>query len=223
MKYKISQKDRKILHPLVITINLMVIMFLGFTFNLNQTGHATEPSGAGTVLTAPPPLVLEGNKTTVNDLSPSVCVYELTKFADPEFESYKTFMETNFLNKSKTNDLLELGMKRYEKFKADISGMLQLLISSTLSTAAGSGASNAVQLPGLAECEAKASEYINNAGKMLEMRAVSTSNIKQATLFVEKYKQINGKLGSLNMDMMKMVSNIATFEQKLPCYLKSCI
>jgi aspartate ammonia-lyase len=58
---------------------------------------------------------------------------------------------------------------------------------------------------------------------MLEMRAVSSSNLKQATLFVEKYKQINGKLRSLNLDMMKMVNNITTFEQKLPCYLKSCI
>lgn len=221
MKQKLPHKDRKILHPLVITINLMLILFLGNAFSIGFVGNAQDTSGNGEA--APPPLKFEGNKAVVNELLPGVCVSEMTKFADPEFENYKTFMEQNFLNKSKTNDLLELGMKRYEKFKADILGKLSTLIPEHINTTAQNQGTAALQLPALALCEAKAREYIENAGQMLEMRAVATSNLKQATLFVEKYKQINGKLGALNMDVMKMVNNITAFEQKLPCYLKSCI
>lgn len=221
MKQKTQKTARKILHPLVITINLMLILFLGNAFSIGYVGNAQGTTGDGQA--APPPLVLEGSKSAVNELLPGVCISELTKFADPEFEKYKTFMEQNFLNKSKTSDLLLVGMKRYEQFKAAIEGELALLIPYQIQTTAANQGTAASQLTPLALCEAKAREYVADAGKMLEMRAVTTSNIKQASLFVEKYKQINTKLGALNLDMMKMVNNIAAFEQKLPCYLKSCI
>jgi hypothetical protein len=55
------------------------------------------------------------------------------------------------------------------------------------------------------------------------MRAYTTSSIKKASIFVEKYKQINTKLRALNLDVMKMVTNIKAFDQKLPCYLKTCV
>jgi hypothetical protein len=220
MKKQAKYYNRRILHPLVITINLLLILALG---NAVSFGGLAGNSETATGQEAPPPVTVEGNKATVNQISPNLCVFELTKFADPEFVAYTNFMEQNFLNKSRTTDLLELGMKRYEKFKGDIMGQLNFQLSQQIANAAANQATAAVQLPGLAECEAKAREYIDNAGKMLEMRAVSSSNLKQATLFVEKYKQINGKLRSLNLDMMKMVNNITTFEQKLPCYLKSCI
>jgi hypothetical protein len=220
MKKREENYNRKVLHPLVITINLLLIFVIANAFSLGGVGVANETSVGQQ---ASPPVTIAGNKAAVNEISPNLCVYEISKFGDQEFAAYLTFMEENFLNKSRTADLLELGMRRYEKFKGDMVGQLNYQLTSQITNAAANEATGAAQLPGLADCEAKAREYIDNAAKVLQMRAVSSSNIKQATLFVEKYKQINGKLRSLNLDMMKMVNNITTFEQKLPCYLKSCI
>ncbi len=222
MKNDHNKNSLTIFHPMVITINLMLLLFMGTAFGIGNSGLAQETPAPAEASNTPIQAV-EGNLATVNTITPEVCVYELTKFADPEFEKYRTFMEDNFKNKSRTSSLLEAGIQKYEKFKTDIRAKLELLVGEAIKVAAESKGTNSVQLPGLFACEATAQEYIDNASKMLEMRAVATSSIKKASIFVEKYKQINGKLRSLNLDIMKMVTNVTAFEQKLPCYLKSCI
>jgi hypothetical protein len=223
MKNPNTKTSLHLFHPMVITINLMLLLFMGTAFGIGNSSLAQDSGSAPANSTDTPITSVQGDSATVNTITPEVCVFELTKFADPEFEKYRTFMEDNFKNKSRTSSLLELGIQRYDQFKADIRAKLETLVGQSISVAAASNATNAVQLPGLFSCEAKAQEYLDDASKMLEMRAVTTSSIKKASIFVEKYKQINGKLRSLNLDIMKMVTNITAFEQKLPCYLKTCI
>ncbi len=220
MKKK-NHKQRNLLHPLIITINLVLLLIMGSALGIGQMGMAAE--GDAVPEKEPPIEKVEGPKEEVNMITAQICLFELQKYADPEFEKYKTFMEENFKNKAATKDLVLIGVKRYEKFREDIKASLALQITQQLATAAASEASNAAQYPGIIDCQNKANEYMNEAAKMLQMRAVTTSSIKRASLFVEKYKQINGKLRSLDMDIMRMVSNITAFEQKLPCYLKSCV
>lgn len=212
-----NTENKRILHPLVITINLMIILVFGNALGMGYTSMATE-SGSGE---APAPIV--GAPAGVANIATSNhCQIEMTKFGDEEFEKYKTFMENNFKNKSNTTSLMDLGMQRYEKFKVDIRAKLEVLVGQQLTYAGTSGATNSAQIPGLAACQATARQYVENAAQMLKIRAIGTSGIKKASIFVEKYKQINTKLRALDLDIMKMVVNLSTFEQKLPCYLKSC-
>ncbi len=220
MKNKTNTNSKRLLHPVVITINLMLLLFLG---NALGTGYVSQADETTPPASDTPITVVEGTAANKNAITPQICIYELTKYADPEFESYQTFMEDNFKNKSATSSLLKKGIERYELLKKNIRGQLEILVGSQLAAAAQSGAANAAQFPGLSECEAKAAEYIDNASKLLEMRAYTTSSIKKTSVFVEKYKQINSKLRSLDLDIMKMVINIRTFEEKMPCYLKTCI
>lgn len=214
-----KQNQKNLIHPILITINLVLLLVMGSALGIGRIGLAQE----GGDTPAPAPQKVEGNKNQVNEFSAAICISEIQKYAEPEFENYKQFMEENFKNKAATNDLLDIGLKRYDKFKADIIAYLELQFSQHIATAAQSQATAAAQLPGLAQCQGEAQKYIEDAAKMLQLRAETTSTIKRTSLFVEKYKQINGKLRSLDLDIMKMISNIATFEQKLPCYLKSCV
>jgi uncharacterized membrane protein len=217
-----TNRELHLLHPLVITINLMVLLLMGNALGIGQQTQAADPETTATQSEATITRV-EGAKNDIDTVVDQVCTYEMTKFGDPEFEKYRTFMEDHFKNKSTTSSLMEKGLQRYEQFKTTIRGKLELLLGSQIAMAAQSNSSNMAQLPAISSCEAKAQEYLDQAAQMLQMRAVTTSGIKKASIFVEKYKQINGKLRSLNLDIMKMVVNIRTFEEKLPCYLKSCI
>ena len=210
----------KIFHPLVITGLLMVVFVFGNAFGFSGVGVADDTPP---VIDANTPIVpVEGPLTYVDAQTAANCQSELTQYADPEFVKYQVFMEKTFSNKSNTSSLMDLGMQRYDQFKTDIRSQMQLLIGRQLETAYESGAGATAQLGGLAGCEQAARDYISNAGKLLQMRAYTTSSIKKASLFVEKYKSINDKLRALDLEFMKMVVNISTFQEKLTCYVKTC-
>ncbi len=219
MKIAKNKQKKPVRGNITMKITLMLI-------SLMMIGDVWSGLSAGMAADNPPnePVVIrvDGAKPVVDEVVGAKCATDLAAYADPEFESYKTFMEDHFKNKSNTASLMDLAMQRYDQFKLNIMQKYQELVGGQLLLATNSGAGNAVQADKLSKCESLALEYIDNASKMLQMRAISTSNIKKASIFLEKYKQINGKLRGMDQEVMKMVTNISSFEQKLPCYLKSC-
>ena len=205
-------------HPVVVTAVLMILLLTGNAFgSVNITGAVESGS------TKPTVVVPTGDtKQQIDAQVANSCVTALTAYADPVFEKYKIFMEDNFKNKSTTSSLLNLGMQRYDQFKTSITDTYQDLVGQQIELAISQKSSVTDQGVGLNRCNALALQYVDDASKLLKMRAITTSNIKKASIFVEKYKQINGKLRALNLDLMKMVVDISAFQQKLPCYLKSC-
>lgn len=211
-----KQIGNQALKNLSITLTLLVIFIIGGSFDWTRTGFA-EDSGAKTSVEIP-----KDDKAAANKIGSAICEIEMTKYGDAEFAKYTTFMEDNFRNKSSTNSLMDLAMQRYDQFKTMINLKYNELVGVQLDVASDAGATNSSQAIGLVRCSALANKYIADAGNMLKLRATSTSNLKKASLFVEKYQQINSKLRALNLDVMRMVVNISSFEQKLPCYLKTC-
>jgi len=202
-----------------VTAVLMILLFAGNAFGTVKITAAVDSSGA---TPTPLPVPVGDTQQQIDSQVANACVTELTAYADPEFEKYKIFMEDNFKNKSTTSSLLNLGVQRYDQFKTNIADMYQTLVGQQIDLAARSGSSVTDQGVGLNNCNILAFQYVDDASKLLKMRAITTSDIKKASIFVEKYKQINDKLRALNMDVMRMVVNISAFQQKLPCYLKSC-
>ena len=216
MKKDQKQIGNLALKNLSITLTLLVIFMVGGSFDWTKTGYA-EDSGSKTSVEIP-----KDDKAAANKIGSAICEIEMTKYGDAELAKYTTFMEDNFKNKSSTASLMDLAMQRYDQFKSMISLKYNELVGVQLDVGSEGGATNGSQAAGIIRCNALANKYIQDAGNMLKLRATSTSNLKKASLFVEKYQQINGKLRSLNLDVMRMVVNISSFEQKLPCYLKSC-
>ncbi len=212
--------NSKVFHPLAITVSLIVLLTFGNALGIGHIGTAANDTGTGSNEVITP---IEGNRDITNLLSSTECQVKLTTWGDPELENYKIYLENTFSNKSNTSSLMKLGMARYDKFKTDVRNQLEVLIGRQIDLASASGASNSAQITGLAACEQIARDYIDNAGKLLQMRAITTSGIKKASIFVEKYQQINTKLRVLSQDFMKMTANFTGFEAKLPCFLKTCV
>jgi hypothetical protein len=59
------------------------------------------------------------------------------------------------------------------------------------------------------------------ARRELQMRAVQTSTVKKTTALIQKYQQINDRLGGLNLTFLSMKAYLDTFAAKLPCYIKN--
>ncbi len=203
---------------MIVTLVLMILLVAGNAFGSVRITSADPNTDA----TTPIPVPTGDTKQAVDAQVENACVTQLTAYGDAEFDKYKIFMEDNFKNKSTTSSLLNLGISRYDKFKKDIGVTLKDLTGKQLDLAVTTGSPVASQGVGLSRCDALARQYISDASQMLKMRAITTSNIKKNSIFVEKYKQINGKLRALNLDVLRMVVNISSFQQKLPCYLKSC-
>jgi len=56
----------------------------------------------------------------------------------------------------------------------------------------------------------------------LKKYVISTSSSKVTSQLVDKYKEINGELSGLNMDIGKMKGYIDAFESRFPCFIKKC-
>lgn len=219
MKKASKQTEMVPIKNLLLTMVLLTILLIGSAINWRNVTVAEDAAD-------PPPLEIEvpkQDKAAAEAITSAACESELTKFGDAEFDKYKSFMEDNFKNKSTTASLMDLAIKRYDEFKETIRSKYQILIGQQLELAASNETSLGASATGLARCSKLANDYIDNASKMLQMRAVTTSNIKKASTFVEKYKQINEKLRGLNLEVMRMVTNVSSFEKKLPCYLKACV
>lgn len=214
-----NKNPKNSFQQLSITISLMILLLIGNS--LGNIGNISFAQGDTENSSTVKPI--EGNQAQIDEETQIACQTKIAEWADPEFENYKLFMENHFSNKGNTMSLMEDAMNRYEKFKYDISVKYSEFVTFQINQAGISGASVGVQLVGLSQCESLVREYIQNASKLLQMRTITTSKIKKASVFVEKYQQINSKLRSLNNDFIKMIVNISTFDQKLPCYLKSCV
>lgn len=212
--------NQKIFHPLAITVALMLVFLLGNALGIGSISTAQEAATTTDKVQIPEPAT--GTQEEVDSKTSIFCETKLTEYADAEFTKYSEYMETNFKNKSTTSSLMDNGMKRYDQFKNDIRAQLQLLTEGQLTYASSSNSSTSAQFSRLSSCEALANTYLDNAAKMLQMRAITTSGIKKASIFVEKYQQINSKLRELDVGIMKMVANFSSFQQKLPCYVKTC-
>ena len=128
-------------YPLVITAVLMILFFVGNSFGAIDTTGAVESSDT----TGKIPVPVADSKKAIDAKVASGCLTALTAYADPEFEKYKIFMENNFKNKSSTSSLLDLGVKRYDLFKADITLKYQDLVGEQLSLAGTTGSPNVDQ------------------------------------------------------------------------------
>jgi len=197
----------RIFHPMVITINLAILLFIGNAGTLlnAQTG-STDTTAAPTGEAQVP-----ANEAQLE----TECQTKINEFVDVKFKEFQGKMENHFKSKDSTTSLLDDAILEYENYKKSLYDELYKFENDH-----NPGASQDYQLNFLTNCRSTVEKSIQDARIMLGDRAETTSGIKKTTAFLEKYKEINGKLRNLDMEFIKMQTNLATFAQKLPCYIK---
>jgi hypothetical protein len=193
------------------TLTVTAVIAVIFLF-----GNAVEPMRAQTAPSygnaSPPTDTSNMAEEQVN----VVCQVEMQKFADVELGNFRTFITTNFQNKSSTGSLLETGISRYKE-------MRRSLYNKYFTYYPHQGALILTEGIEPGACEQIVQNTLSLARRELKMRAVQTSAVKKTTALVEKYKEINDALGTLNRTFLNMKAYLDTFTQKLPCYIsKSC-
>jgi hypothetical protein len=232
-KIALNKEKIHIFHPWIITINLVLLFFLGnvwsFSFAQTQTGN---PAPSPAPSSNQPSDSTETNQPTSSPASSPAsspeadkvlkdretqCITQMNAFIDEKFKGYGEFMENHFKNKSGTTYLLPDALLKYDEYKQNLMNKLGEFENTNNQN---TGANQQFQFQFLTECRKKTQESIDNARKMLVIRTETTSNIKKSTAILDKYKQINGKLRELNLQFLKVKANLGTFSQKLPCYLR---
>ncbi len=201
----------KILHPAIITVNLALLLMLGFGFSMQDNGPAVAAENDQAI-------VGENEIVEVPDENP--CIQGLKQYNELRFKQYQDWMEEHFRSKAGTSELLETAVAQYNQYKIDID-LERDKFAKPPYVSTGSDVFSQSKI--LSTCNNMAEEFKIDAAQLLELRAATMSEIKEASAYLEKYKQINAKMKVLNLRVLKMITNITTFEQKLPCYLTKCV
>ncbi|MBD3270860.1 hypothetical protein GF376_05030 [Candidatus Peregrinibacteria bacterium] len=211
---KQKNKFKVKVHPLIITLNLVIILIFGNAIGIN---------GEQIAFAEPEELVVTDPQTGIEYYSgeENPCQKELPKYAEKRLADFQEYLEIHFANKSSTSSLLDEAIIAYEEFKNDIYVQLQKYQQPPYINTRDAELIKQGRI--LFACQQNAEEYIEKASTMLQMRAETTSQIKRSTAFLEKYKQINSKMRDLNLNALKFSVHLTTFDQKLPCYLANCI
>jgi hypothetical protein len=192
---------------LAVTAAIAAVFLFGSSVDLINA--QTAPNYGNTPTSPPAP------GTSAEDVK-TICTIEMQKVADVELGNYRTFITTNFQNKSNTGSLLEIAVSRYRQLRKTLYDKYATFYPHQGALILTEGLQ-----PGA--CMAIVDDTLSLARRELQMRAVQTSTVKKTTALIEKYQQINEKLGNLNRTFLSMKAYLDTFASKLPCYIKkSC-
>ncbi len=189
--------SRTDLRTLAMTVACALFLFCG-----NAVSIVTAQTGGS------------GTQTSGQPEQEKNCATEMRVTIAEETKAYRTFMDTNFQNKSSTASLLAAGVQRYEEFMQKLSDKYKkecLVQGLYLQSSESAKIAEASRLIDDAQMEARS---------LLSRKATTTSSVKQTTALMDKYKIINDKLTVMNKTFMLFKSYMDTFALKVPCYIK---
>ncbi len=196
-------------HPLIPTVMLGLMLFLGNSYGLQaQSSPATE--GYVGIKFLPP------FQNLSNQLNP-LCEPEMQDFSEKLLADYRSFVETNFQNKSSTASLIETAIGKYRELSHNLYTAYYKYYPNEGSFVVTTG----TEPKG---CLKIVQDTLSAAKTLLKTHAIHTSGVKKTTALLEKYRSINNQLGMLYQQFLYLKANLDGFADKLPCYIsKSCV
>jgi hypothetical protein len=195
------QNEKSKFGTLILTVIMAATLFSGNSLNFMHA-RAQDTATSGTTQTSA--------QTNV------ICQAEMQVYADAQLKDFRSFITTNFQNKSSTSSLLEIAINRYKQLRTSLYNKYATYFPQEGALLLTEGIE-----PGA--CMEIVDNTLALARRELSTRAMQTATVKKTTAILDKYQQINDKLGALNLTFLKMKGYLDTFSAKLPCYLaKSC-
>lgn len=142
------------------------------------------------------------------------CVVNFPVFIEWRTLEFATFLDMHFQNRDNNFSLIGGAIDAYKAYKDAIYNELGKYEPGDTQTQE--------QLKSLDSCLRLADQKVLEAKDMLKKHVATTSRIKQQTILLEKYQAINNKLDAMNMLIAKIVGSFATFDKKMPGFLKDC-
>lgn len=191
------KKQKFELKPLTMTLALVVVFFLG---NSVEFLRAQDAPGYGGSNGAAP----EENVD---------CITDMKKYIAEQSPRYGDWMESHFNNKSSSSSLLDDAFARYGELRRSLYERYETYGPTQSALFLTEGLE-----PG--ECRKLVEDELDNAKRMLEQKALTTSTVKKTTILISKYQEMNGQLRNLYQSFITMKKHLDTFSDKLPCYIR---
>ncbi len=183
--------------------------------NVGLVYAANEPSTYIDLEIALKPVI----QKNVEDLvaNPTNCKIILPRIYDDYTKLFFKFLEENFNNKSSNTSLTNIAIAKFREYKTLIEDTF-LLVTPDIG-----GEGLAQQFTTISECAQLTQTYIEVKKELMIDHIRNTSAQKRATIFVEKSRVINNRLSDLNLQIAYMFSHFASFNNRLPQFVKNCV
>jgi len=189
--------------PLVIMLALAIALFFGSSVGYLQ--DSGDGQGA------------QGQEEPTEEQTNVICQQEMQVFSAEELKKFRDWMEIHFQNKSNTASLLADAMSRYKQLRTTLREKFFTYTPQQNALLLTEG----LEGP---DCKKRyVDDILKEARRLIESKATTTSAVKSTTILMDKYQEMNNKLGELTRNFLQMKAYLDTFSKKLPCYIKrSC-
>jgi hypothetical protein len=190
------------INPITLTVIMSLFLFVG-----NSLVAPTQAQDSGTA-TVPAPF-----QNTTPDAD-NLCEPEMKDYASKELADFRSFIETNYQNKSSTASLMDTAMSKYRQLRTELNAAFAKYYPAVGSLQVTTGIEPS-------KCQQIITTTLSDARMLLKTHAVRTSGVKKSSAILEKYQQINAQLANLFQQFVYTKAYLDTFSTKLPCYPKT--
>jgi hypothetical protein len=145
------------------------------------------------------------------------CADALQKYLDKQKVDLGEFINSHFRSDKMTSELISGAVEKFRQYRNDA----RIEMNNLLTPRGGASTGNANEEKTM--CQAALEQDFGMVKELLKQHISANASAKKATRLIDRYKQINAKLGELNFTIAQMYGYFAAFSDKLPCYAASCI
>ncbi|MFC1599443.1 hypothetical protein ACFL3T_00255 [Patescibacteria group bacterium] len=144
------------------------------------------------------------------------CVTEMKPFMETKSTELRTYFKEHFQSKKTNSSLLDLALKRFDKYKKELTDkMMELSPQAGLSLYSES-------IENL-KCAKKMNEEITIMEKLLRSYFEQTAQVKKTSALMNKLKEINKKMDAMMKAVMQMYGKYMALKGRIPCLIKECL
>lgn len=145
------------------------------------------------------------------------CSAKVGAIIEKETRSLADFLNQHFQSDLPTNVLIEKALERYRLFRRKLLSSIEENIIIAPNKIATDLAAERDQ------CAKLVSEHLRIIREAIKIHVTKNGLAKKTTRFLDRYKEINGKLDKLNAQFGQMYGYYLQLANKLPCYVEKCL
>lgn len=201
-----KQAIKKILNFVLLFSAVFLLLFEVVLFTRAQDEGSVAPSAAP----AAPAFLLD---------QPTQCVTQFTPFFQGKKDEFAEFINTHFQSELPASDLIPAAVEKYRQFRGQGQARIDEIMKSVVSKGGPSAlAANRER----AACEKLFQNESLIIKELLRLHIVANAAAKKSTRLLDRYKQLNRKLGQLNSTLAQFYGYFSSLSQRLPCFATQC-
>ncbi|MEK7524292.1 MAG: hypothetical protein AAB588_04665 [Patescibacteria group bacterium] len=197
---------KKLTNSFLIFATIGLLLFEVHLLTRAQEGAAPEVAPIADSGTTPENFALDAT---------SKCVLAMQNFMAKKQVEFGEFMNVHFRSSNPTSDLIPGAVERFRQYREEVRQQMEDYLPQMKADATAA----LLERP---KCQEAVDQEFMLMKSLLRDHILANAYAKKSTRLLDKYKQINDKLGKLNFTIAQMYGYFAALSDKLPCYATKC-